>query len=280
MTKRFAIAELPFRAISPLWLELDELESRSSTSLRINVMEAIADELDQWEPKRCVSPSQDLLAIRSGLSLGQGGDPRDNYQLCALRWGMIPAWANRRRTGERLLLAPAETLLDAPAFRRPLRLQRCIIPISAYYDWLNPKDELRPLRFGHTQESILFVAGLWDQWTSPLAEVFESCAVITTRANAAISQHGLRQMPTILTLDAARRWLDPTASLDEVAELATQTLSAEQTQIAQLRSPVRPDRTQASKIRRAPEQLDMLRQLQERARRALEDHSTQARLPI
>lgn len=87
------------------------------------------------------------------------------------------------------------------------------------------------------------------------------------------------RMPTILSLDEARRWLDPETSLDELVELAHHTVSAEfldAQRVAELVNDVRNDGPACQK----PLQLDMIQQLHRKERKRLEDQSVQSRLPF
>ena len=279
MCKRLALDELPWATLSSLWLEDQELDGVGAGALRGEVMEVLAELLEPWAPRRNMVPIQDMLIIRSGYAMGALGDPQDNHQIDLARWGLIPGWANRRRTGERLLCAPAHAALATPAFRRPMRTQRCLIPVSAYYDWLEPRQELRPDRFAHAERDVMLLAGLWDQWTSPAGELIESFAVVTTEANAIARALGYQSMPTVLDLDDARLWLDPSSPLDLIEELAHTQLAAEHLEHHISRRLV-PDISPQQRARRRPVQLDMIRQLQEEQRQHLLDESVQTWLPM
>ena len=59
--------------------------------------------------------------------------------------------------------------------------------------------------------------GLWDRWAGPDGAI-ESCALITTSANALVAPiHG--RMPVLIDRSAYERWLDPDASEDELRAL-------------------------------------------------------------
>ena len=54
-------------------------------------------------------------------------------------------------------------------------------------------------------------AGLWDRWKGAEAAPIESCALITTSANAVVAPiHG--RMPVLLDRSAYEAWLDPQAT--------------------------------------------------------------------
>src|SRR5215469_8758280 len=87
--------------------------------IRFPVMRRGPDPLDN----RDVRPSQQVLALQA------------NYELSLVRWGLVPAWAKDPRIGSRMINARAEGIADKPAFKRPLRSQRCLIPASAFFEW-------------------------------------------------------------------------------------------------------------------------------------------------
>jgi hypothetical protein len=53
----------------------------------------------------------------------------------ALRWGLVPHWANDLKLGSRMINARAEMVVTIPAFRDAFKSRRCIIPASGFYEW-------------------------------------------------------------------------------------------------------------------------------------------------
>ena len=278
MCGRLALTEMPWTYISELWLDGVELDAQDMPQMKGAVMHALDEHVAGFQPRYNIAPSQQILTIRSGRSLGQLGDPRDNYQVSMLRWGMIPSWAQQRNVGQRLINARAESLLDKPAFRRPLRKQRCLIVASGFYEWERIGKVRQPFLFSHQQQDVFFIAGLWDQWTASPQEVIESCTIITTEANTIVSPIHDR-MPTILSLEQACAWLDPNTSLDELAALARQTYSPQFMDATRVESLVNDVSNEGPDCQK-PLQLDMIQQLHRRERKKLEDQSVQSTLPF
>src|SRR3990167_7192637 len=56
---------------------------------------------------------------------------------------MVPFWAKDPRIGYKMINARAEGIDQKPAFRKPFRSQRCLIPSSLFYEWkLVDKDKV------------------------------------------------------------------------------------------------------------------------------------------
>ena len=133
-------------------------------------------------------------------------------ELQVMQWGLIPRTAKpgdaQRYDRENLFKnARAETLFEKWPWRMLWQHNRCIIPVTGFYE-------------PH--------AGLWDEWTHPqTGEKVLSFVLITTEANAMMRKihnggGNPFRMPKILTQEQEKRWLDPSiASEEAVAALLT-----------------------------------------------------------
>ncbi len=136
-------------------------------------------------------------------------------RLRAMRWGLIPFWAKDPSIGNRMINARAETLAEKPAFRRPLKSQRCLVPANGFYEWRREGSRKQPY-FARLRDGGLFgFAGLWDTWRDPNGELVYSYTIITTEANAVMAPIHDR-MPAILLPDDEATWLDPTVEASEL----------------------------------------------------------------
>ena len=94
--------------------------------------------------------------------------------------------------------ARAETVATRPAFRDSLRRKRCIIPASGFFEWGPKATGRRPYYVTMADRRPMGFAGIWASWRDPdSGEWMRSCAIITTRANEALSSIHTR-MPVIL----------------------------------------------------------------------------------
>jgi putative SOS response-associated peptidase YedK len=134
-------------------------------------------------------------------------------RLGEFRWGLVPFWAEDLSVGARMINARAETILEKPAFRRPLATRRCIIPADGFYEWqaLAGSKTKQPWYIARRDGDVLAFAGVWESWRPDKTgdERVVSCAVITTDANEAIGRIHDR-MPVVLRPDDWNPWLDPT----------------------------------------------------------------------
>ena len=216
MSIRFALTDVPWASLSELWLHDVELQAPERATYQRAVMSALAAQVKRWTPRDNIEPTQDVLALRSGRGMGELGDPRDNYQMCTMRWGLIPSWAQRRNIGQRLLTARAESLLDRPAFRRTLRTQRCVLVVSGFY--VQAIHSKGPYLVEHRQQPVMMLAGLWDRWVSPQRDIIDSCALVCSPTHEPLLSRHVH-VPSVLSAAQAKQWLNPASSLDELMAL-------------------------------------------------------------
>ena len=171
-----------------------------------------------------VAPTQDVYAV-----IAQSDGTR---RLEIFHWGLVPSWAKDLKIGQKMINARAETLAEKPAFKSAFRKHRCIIPMTAFYEWragepggpVNAKGQplKQPLYIERVDGHALAVAGLWAAWRDPAggpdAPWLHSCTVVTTAANATMTPVHDR-MPVILPPEAWQEWLDP--QMQDLAELTT-----------------------------------------------------------
>jgi putative SOS response-associated peptidase YedK len=144
-----------------------------------------------------------------------------------MRWGLLPSWVKEPKTFPLLINARGESVLDKPAFRNAIRRRRCLIPTDGFYEWpagpaaAGPKRPyfVRAKRGEDGTAPPLAFAGLWETWTGPNGEEFDTAAIVTTDANGALATIHPR-MPVFVAPDAFGLWLDCDAvPADEAAAL-------------------------------------------------------------
>ncbi len=127
-------------------------------------------------------------------------------RLAPMRWGFLPHWYKSLTDGPLLINARAETLAEKPAFRAACRDRRCLIPATGFYEWTKDEDGRRLPWYIHRADGApLAFAGIWQDWERDGTRL-RSCAIVTTGANARMSQIHHR-MPLVLEPEDWPLWL-------------------------------------------------------------------------
>ena len=156
-----------------------------------------------------IAPSQDIAVVRAAPE--PDNDDGGWRELTILRWGLVPQWARDAAMGNRMINARAETVAEKPAFRAAFRQRRCLIAADGFYEWRKAPDGSKQAYFiARADDAPFAFAGLWERWRLPGAEPLETCAIITTDANATLAPIHHR-MPVILAAGDHDAWLDPDA---------------------------------------------------------------------
>ena len=138
-------------------------------------------------------------------------------QLVPMRWGLIPNWWSKPLKDMKLATfnARAETVAEKPFFRSAFKRNRCLIPMSGYYEWQDTPGRKQPWYFTTRDGSpALTIAGLWDEWHDKASdETFKSCTMIITAPNKFVAEVHDR-MPVLLAEKDFEPWLDGSAGLD------------------------------------------------------------------
>ena len=110
-------------------------------------------------------------------------------------WGLSLDW-----TPQPMINARAETLTEKPTFRGLLD-QRCLIPVSAYFEWRKLEDGTKRKNTIFAPDTpVMTMAGLTDG----------TCFTMVTCAPSPGVAHIHSRMPVILGRDAASKWMTRT----------------------------------------------------------------------
>ena len=76
-------------------------------------------------------------------------DTDGKRQLISMRWGLIPSWWSKPPKEMKLATfnARAETVATKPMFRSVFKRNRCLIPVSGYYEWQDTPGGKQPWYF-------------------------------------------------------------------------------------------------------------------------------------
>lgn len=136
-------------------------------------------------------------------------DDKKENKLEMLQWGLIPFWSKEPKAGYSTINARAEGIQDKPAYRKPIRSQRCLIPADGFYEWQKTGAGKQPF-YIHLKDAELFgFAGLYDVYRDKEGRELKTFTIITTTANDVVESIHDR-MPVILKPGDEAEWLDHT----------------------------------------------------------------------
>jgi putative SOS response-associated peptidase YedK len=193
--------------------------SRAELLERFVVDEKNADELRGQDFN--VTPTKDNPVVIARLTEDASDDADPVRELRAFRWGLLPVFANDIKDGARMINARAETVHQKPAYRRAFKSQRALIPVDAFYEWLET-DEVgksgkklkQPFALRPSDGSTLALAGLYEVWYDKSLpdddpnRVVPTYTIITTTATDSVGRIHDR-MPMAITPDHWADWLNP-----------------------------------------------------------------------
>lgn len=152
-----------------------------------------------FPPRYNIAPTQPVPVVRL-----EGAERR--FQL--LRWGLIPSWS-KAPPASLLINARAETLAEKPSFRGAFRHHRALMPADGFYEWQTAgAGGKQPYLIRRRDGAPFAMASVSDIWMGADGSEVDSCAVVTTAANATLAPIHHR-MPAILAERDWARWLDP-----------------------------------------------------------------------
>ncbi|EJJ27857.1 SOS response-associated peptidase [Rhizobium sp. CF142] len=167
-------------------------------------------ELEDFPARYNIAPTQPILVVISGEGQEPGSNLPDRRALL-VRWGFTPGWVKDPKEFPLLINARSETAIGKASFRAAMRHRRILIPASGFYEWHRPSKEsgekaqaywIRPRRGG-----VIAFAGLMETWSSADGSEVDTGAILTTKANSAISSIHDR-MPVVIHPEDFSRWLD------------------------------------------------------------------------
>lgn len=173
-------------------------------------------DLDAVFPRANVSPT-DLVA---GVRLEADGERLAS----AYTWGFLPPNAPDLRFISQYFTfnAKAETLLEKRLWSGPFKNRRCLVVVSAWYEW--PKvpglKKAPPCTITPASDELFVFAGLWGPWKDPATgQSRDTATIITTDPNEVIADLPHHRMPVVLGEESWGTWLDPAAPVPELQAL-------------------------------------------------------------
>jgi putative SOS response-associated peptidase YedK len=152
-----------------------------------------------------------VLVVRNGA-----------VELEIMQWGLVPSWSQDARVGAKMINARAETLTQKVSFKNLLRSNRCIIPISGFYEWQRESERPKiPFYVTRRDDKMMFAAGLWT--TAGVVDNGYTCAMIT-RDSAEDLRAIHHRTPAHFSAFHACQWLTVALDLNELQDASIQPL--------------------------------------------------------
>ncbi len=149
------------------------------------------------EPRYNVAPTQQVAIVRS---------TGEHNVLTAMKWGLIPSWSKDASIASHTINARSETVAEKPSFRHAIKYNRCIIPISGFYEWSHLEGKKTPHYIYLADHTPMSLAGIWEHWKSPEGQELVTFSILTTTSNQLIQPLHDR-MPVILQPEDYGLWV-------------------------------------------------------------------------
>ncbi len=155
------------------------------------------------------------------------------HELQMLQFGLTPFWAkkpmylfNARSEGDKNkdnnpIYKGGKDIARKPAFRKPIRSQRCLVIADAFYEGTTKERLNKPyLVYLKEKQRPFAFAGIWDRWINPedASEIY-SFSIITTVANELIGKIPHHRSPVILAPNQEANWLNEKLPLADVLRM-------------------------------------------------------------
>ena len=133
--------------------------------------------------------------------------PDNGRMLSAMRWGLLPPWMKQQpKPSPGFINARLETITQKPAFRHAIKRHRCLVIANGFYEWQKTANNKQPFFIHLNNHQLFAMAGIWERYIDEDGVSMETCAIITTSANAALA-HIHDRMPVIISKTNYDTWL-------------------------------------------------------------------------
>lgn len=146
-----------------------------------------------------VAPGQEVPVVIAA--------PRAGRELAALRWGLVPPWAEGRAIAAGPINARVESVAEKAVFRDAFRERRCLVPADGFYEWRVRTTGREPHHVAFPDRRIFAFAGLHESHGWGESEL-RSFAILTGPARGRLRELHDR-MPLLISPDRYDEWLDP-----------------------------------------------------------------------
>lgn len=144
-----------------------------------------------------------------------------------VNYGLVPFWSTGRKEFYEAPIdggVPMEPgkdikprIINVPAFRKPIRDLRCIIPA----DYFIMIEEGRGYLFFNQDRSPLSIAGVYDSWKPNIKqkELYTGFSILTLPAYGIFTQLGISRVPYILPQNRYRKYIRESSQLLDITRM-------------------------------------------------------------
>ena len=151
------------------------------------------------------------------------GDPG---KLKMLKWGLIPSWTRSLDDAKEIRLktlnARSESVNKKPSFSSSFRSKRCIVPVKGFYEWQHSGKEKIPWYIYRSDNEIMSLAGIYDEWEETnTGQVISTFSILTTDATDLMAEihNSAKRMPLVLDKNLEQQWIDISTSEPELMKM-------------------------------------------------------------
>ena len=153
---------------------------------------------------------------------------QQEWQIDFYRWGLIPSftkdWDAALKISTMTGNCIGEEAFEKPSFRKPIRTNRCVIPVSGFYEWRTENGVKYPYYIFPKNDEFFFLGGIFDEWTNPENnDLLKTFSIITCEANPLLAKihNTKKRMPLILSENNLTHWLQPDLQREDVLSMIT-----------------------------------------------------------
>jgi len=180
--------------------------SNSSTSTNIELAKKYGKKVD-------ASISEIPQYFANGFEFPTWRIITDAPCIIQMNWGLIPHWfqGDSSEIASKTLNARIESVSSKPAYKSLVHSKRCIIPSNGFFEWQHRGKDKVPYFIFDDKDSILSMAGLWDEYFDPVTRnSIKSFTILTQVANAFMAEiHNVKKrMPLLLDEKSIHSWMN------------------------------------------------------------------------
>ncbi len=149
------------------------------------------------------------------------------HEFTNLNYGLVPFWSTKKELfhsapidGGRAISEGEEIkprIIQTPAFRKPIRDTRCIVPA----DYFILQGDGAAYLFFNQDRTPLSIGGVYDSWKAEIKEktLYNGFAVLTMPAYGIFSELGIKRVPYIIPGNQYRKFIKEKSQLLDITQM-------------------------------------------------------------